>query len=84
MQPGYEIGSKLNFLTKFVYSKSHEKQGKAKKEMSNFDKVFLSDAYIHSSNYYIPEDRDHLQRKLNNLVDDVHEKHEEILKENEE
>jgi len=44
----------------------------------------LSSAYIHSSNYYIPEDREHLQRKLNNLVDDVQEKHEEIMKENEE
>lgn len=64
---------------------SKSSQQKApRKEMSKFDKVFLSNAYIHSSNYYIPEDREHLQRKLNNLVDDVHEKHEEILKENEE
>jgi chromosome segregation ATPase len=52
--------------------------------MSKFDKIFLSNAYIHSSNYYIPEDREHLSRKLDNLVDDVDEKHEEILKENEE
>lgn len=55
-----------------------------KRELSKFDKVLLSNTYIHSSNYYIPEDRTHLQRKLNNLVDDVQEKHEEILKENEE
>jgi len=40
--------------------------------------------HVHSSNYYIPEDRAHLERKLNNLVGDVHEKHEDIMKENEE
>lgn len=43
-----------------------------------------SNNYIHSSNYYIPEDREHLERKLANLVNDVADKHSEIVKENEE
>lgn len=48
------------------------------------DRVLLSDAYIHASNYYIPEDREHLERKLANLVNEVQDKHFEIQKENDE
>jgi hypothetical protein len=60
------------------------KREQPKKESSNIDKVLFSSMHVHSSNYYIPEDRAHLERKLNNLVGDVHEKHEDIMKENEE
>lgn len=67
-----------------IFRKPEHENVKPKKELSKIDKVLFSNAYIHSSNYYIPEDREHLERKLNNLVSDVYEKHEEILKENEE
>lgn len=46
--------------------------------------VITNDLYYGSSNYYIPEDRDHLQRKLNNLVSDIKDRHDEIQKENDE
>jgi hypothetical protein len=43
-------------------------------ELKEVDKMLFSNAYMHSSNYYIPEDRKHLERKLDNLVGDVNGK----------